>query len=57
MKGLTYNSFKGWEKNTIYIEIKQLNVLQFDMSKEFKNNMYIIGYNAVLDYFKNREKN
>ena len=51
-KGISYNLLKGWEKNTILIEIKQLNVLQFDMSKEFKNNMYKIGYNAVIDYFK-----
>ena len=56
MKGISYNSFKGWENNTIFIEVKQLNVLQFDMTKEFKNNMYKIGYNTVMDYFKNKEK-
>jgi len=52
MKGISYNLLKGWEKKTIHIEINQVNVLQFNMSKEIKNNMYKIGYNAVIDYFK-----
>ncbi len=57
MKGMSFSLIKSWKKNTIYIELKQVNILQFDMSKEFKNNMYKIGYNAVMDYFKNLEKN
>ncbi len=56
MRGISYNSFKGWEKYTIIIEVKQLNVLQFDMTKEFKNNMYKLGYNSVMDYFKIKKK-
>ena len=51
---MNINLMRGSQKNTIFIKIKQLNILQFDMSKEFKNNMYKIGYNAVIEHFEKK---
>ena len=49
--GYVYNSIRGFDKYTIIIKTK-INFLQFELSKEEKNELINLGYEKTIDYFK-----
>ena len=50
-KGYVYNILRNWEKYTILINIKQDNILEFDVKKKKKKQFFKIGYEAVYKHF------
>ena len=50
-KGYVHNILRNWEKYTILINVKQDNILEFDVSKKKKKMFFKIGYDAVYKYF------
>jgi predicted acylesterase/phospholipase RssA len=52
---LISKSIRGFEKYTIIIDSKQQNFLQFELSKEKKQELFNIGYNSVIQHFKNEK--
>ena len=54
-ESLITKSIKGYEKYTILIDSKQENWLQFELTNEKKKEMFNIGYNHVMQYFKNEK--
>ncbi len=45
----TLQSKKGYEKNTINIHLEHVSVLEFDLTSEMKNVLFIIGFQSVLE--------
>jgi predicted acylesterase/phospholipase RssA len=50
-KGYVNNVLKNWEKYTILINIKQDNILEFDVSKKKKKMFFKLGYDSVYNFF------
>ncbi|AYV77349.1 MAG: patatin-like phospholipase [Barrevirus sp.] len=48
MFGFTQMTKKGYEKNTINIDLEHVNILDFDISSEMKDILFIIGFQSVL---------
>lgn len=48
-EGVACNSLKGFEKQSIKIELNQKHGLEFDLSNEKKTEMYMTGYNSVIN--------
>ena len=44
---------KGYEKNIIILNIESINLHDIDISKENLNKIINIGYNSIINYFKN----
>jgi predicted acylesterase/phospholipase RssA len=50
--GTVTTSIKGFEKNSIIIYTKQDNFLDFDINMEKKQEIFKLGYNQVINFFK-----
>ena len=44
---------KGYEKEIIILNIESINLHDIDISKENLNKIINIGYNSIINYFKN----
>jgi predicted acylesterase/phospholipase RssA len=51
LEGLTYNACRGYEDNVIMIDIKDVDITNFDINENKINEMYNIGYNAILNRY------
>lgn len=51
MKGNTINSKKGYEKYTTDINLKSINILNYDISIDKKKELITIGYDTILNSF------
>lgn len=52
-RGTQYNSKKGFEKQTIELEIKDPNMVNFVMSDKEKHKLYDLGYQASFNHHSN----
>jgi NTE family protein len=53
MKGVNYQSIKGYEENTIQIDVKAVNIIKYGLSLKEKKTMFNIGFNKTLSFLKN----
>jgi NTE family protein len=51
-EGVTCNSLKGFEKQTINLNLNDCGFMELDLSSEKKHEMFVDGYNAVIKYYK-----
>lgn len=51
MKALTCNVSKGYENNTIEIHTEPINLVNFEITSEKIDKLFLEGYNAVIDNF------
>ena len=49
MEGMSMHSKKGFEECTITVNIETLNLANFDISNERKDELFLKGYNAVMN--------
>jgi len=54
-ESLITKSIKGYEKYTILIDSKQENWLQFEIANDKKQELFNIGYNKIMNFFKNEK--
>jgi NTE family protein len=54
-EGVTCNSLKGFEKQSIKIQLDNKDSMQLSLSTDKKEELFIKGYNTVLEYFNNKK--
>jgi NTE family protein len=52
MEGVNTNSKKGYEDCTVTVNMKPISLIDYGLDRVQKDNMFKIGYNSVMDYFK-----
>lgn len=50
--GMDYHAKKGYEKNTVEIHVENINVIIFNVTDEKKDELFLKGYNAVMNHIK-----
>ena len=48
-EGVSRNSIKGYEKYSIKISLSHFNLMDFNLTKEKKKELYNTGYDSVMD--------
>lgn len=49
MQGMSFNSTKGYEKNTIFINLKDINIIDYNLSIDKKKELCKIGFKTVMN--------
>jgi predicted acylesterase/phospholipase RssA len=54
MKGVAFNSIKGYEAKTVYVNLKDISATDYDIDVNKKRKLCLIGLKSVINYFKNQ---
>ena len=49
MFGINYNLVHGYENETIIIDVKSINIIDYDIDDKLKDDMFIKGFNAIIN--------
>ena len=52
MKGVAFNSTKGYEKQTINVNLKDISATDYDIDVNKKRKLCLIGLKSVMNYFE-----
>jgi len=53
MRGFTFNSKKGFENDTIEIDVGSINIINYEIDNNKKKEIYKIGYDSIINTLKN----
>jgi len=53
MKGMSFNSTKSYENYTIFVDLRDINIINYNLSIDKKKELCKIGLQSVLNWIKN----